>query len=178
MLDPVKTAAEHEQRDPQRRYRDACIPAHSRQLEACGDAGELCGRRSEIRDQKRAHDDGGRWAPIALSHERHQAPPRHKAHSRSELVEDNQRAGREDDDPQELVAEARTEDRVRRDACRVVVRESGEETRSEHGEKGREAERSGSGSQERAPVPPAQSLYQDGKHGLLSACGSCDVPRV
>ena len=82
--------------------------------------------RPEVGDDQRTERDAGARGPVALAHERHQALAGDDAHARRQLVEDDQRDGGEREDPQQLVAVVGAEDRVGRDARRVVVGEAGE----------------------------------------------------
>ena len=62
-----------------------------------------------------------------------------EAHARADLLGDQQRHLGHEDDPQQVVAEARAGDRVGRDAASVVVGKATDDARPEHGHRGQEA---------------------------------------
>ena len=66
-----------------------------------------------------------------------------------DLVEDDQRRGRERQHPEQLVAVAGAEDRVGGDPGRVVVGEAGEDAGTDH----RQQRRDAAGAQQAVPVP-------------------------
>jgi hypothetical protein len=109
------------------------------ELEAGRDAGELRARGAEVGDQQRDEQRQRPAHAVALPYERHQPAPRDHAHARSELVEEDQRRGRGREHPQQAVAVVGAADRVRRDPGGIVVGESRQQPRTEHGDERDEA---------------------------------------
>jgi hypothetical protein len=135
----VEGAAEHEQGDHGRGERHAQVPGHAaEQFRSGGHSGELRAGRAEVGGEEGSEREASAARPIALADQRHETLARDDAHARAELVEDDERRGREAEDPQEPIAVAGPEDRVGGDPCRVVVREAGEQTRPGDGEQRRE----------------------------------------
>jgi hypothetical protein len=139
VLDAVKRAFEHEQRDADRCDGDAHVAASAeQQLRARGNAGKLGAERAEVgEDEGCEHYRRGAKAG-SVAHEREQALLRDAAHPRPELVVDDQRCGRECKDPEEPVAVLGAQDRVGGDPGGIVVREPSEQARPEHGEERRD----------------------------------------
>ena len=75
--------------------------------------------------------------PVVLADQGQQALAGDDPEPHAELVEDDQRRGREGQNPEQLVAVLGAEDRVGGDPGRVVVGEAGQHARADHGEQRR-----------------------------------------
>ena len=69
---------------------------------------------------------------VPLTHEADQTLSCDDTHACRQAVEDDEGDGGEQEHPQQLVAVVRAEDRVGRDAGRVVVGQPGEQPRTDH----------------------------------------------
>ena len=132
VLDAMEAAAQDDESDQHRGCRDGEIPADPRELEPCRDARELGAGRAQVRDHERRDHRRRRARAVRGADERDQALSRDEPESRAELVVDDQRRDRQQQDPEQRVAVAGAGDRVGRDPGRVVVREPGEQARAEH----------------------------------------------
>ena len=102
------------------------VAADPRQLQAGGHPGELRAGGADVGHYRcRQRQDGGSNAE-ALADQPGQSLAGGDAHTHTELVEDHQRGRGEHDDPEQLVPVVGAEDRVGRDAGRVVVGEPGQ----------------------------------------------------
>jgi hypothetical protein len=98
---------------------------------------------------------------VAVADQPRQAATGDAAHPRTELVEDNERGGREQQHPEQSVAEVGAEDRIGRDPGRVVVGEAGEHAGPDDGGKGEQAGVSAGVEGQR---PPNRASAGDGAH--------------
>ena len=87
--------------------------------------------------------------PEALADQRQQPLAGDDPEPHPDLVEDDQRRGREGEDPEQLVAVAGAEDRVGGDPGRVVVGEAGEDAGADH----RQQRRDAAGAQQAVAAP-------------------------
>jgi hypothetical protein len=136
VLDALEAAAQHEQRHPERGERDAHVARDAGQLERRGDAGELGAHRADVRRHECEQSPGGDAHAVALPDEAGEPLAGDDPHPCAELVEEDQRGRREQQHPQQPIAVVGAEDRVGRDACRIVVRQAGEQARTEDREQG------------------------------------------
>ena len=83
--------------------------------------------------ERRAHAE-------ALADQAREALPGHGSDPHGDRVVEDQHGRREYEHPDQLVAVVGAEDRVGRDAGGVVVRETGEDARAEHGDERRYAQ--------------------------------------
>ena len=122
VLDAAEALAQDQRRDAGRRQRHAEVAAHpAEQFHRRGYAGELGAEGAGVGDhQCREHKRRGPW-PVVLANEREQPLAGDDPQPHPELVEDDQRRGREGEDPEQLVAVLGAEDRVGRDPSRIVV---------------------------------------------------------
>ena len=135
VLDAAEALAQDESRDADRRERHAEVATHAaEQVHAGGDPGELGAEGAGVGDHESGQDDRGGPLAVALADQCQQALAGDYAEPDAELVKDDQRRGRERQDPEQLVAVLGAEDRVGGDAGGVVVGEAGEQARPDHGE--------------------------------------------
>ena len=139
MLDAPERAAQHERRDGDRRRRHTDPARNAGHAERGGDARELPAERPEVRPEQRdqRHERPAHAEPLADQAD--QALPVTipiRAPSSWKMISATVDAV---DDPEQRVAVVRAEDRVGRDAGRVIVREPGEQPGSEDREQGGEA---------------------------------------
>jgi hypothetical protein len=99
---------------------------------------------------------------VAVADQPRQPATGDAAHPRPEFVEDNQRDGREQEHPEQAIAEVGAEDRVRRDPGRVVVGEAREHSRADDGGKGDHPRMPAGSKGQRVPNRASAS---DGAHG-------------
>ena len=156
MLDAVETATQDDESDQHRGRRDGEIPADPRELEARRDARKLGAGRAQVRDHERRDCRCRRARAVRGANERDQPLSGDEPESRAELVVDDQRRDREQQDPEQRVAVAGAGDRVRRDSGRVVIREPGEQAGAEHREQCRQSQPSKPRAERRAAVPPPE----------------------
>ena len=90
--------------------------------------------RAGAGDDQGGEDERRGPPPEALADQRQQAFAGDDAEAGTELVEDDQRRGGDDQDPYQLVAVFRPQQRVGRDPGRVVVGEPGQHPGPDHGE--------------------------------------------
>jgi hypothetical protein len=103
------------------------------------DAGELGADRTEVgQHEQRAGHLGCRVAVACSDHSDEALAAAYRKPDGQQMKENKQRCG-DQDGPQELVAEIGAQDRVGRDARRIVVGKSGEHARSDYGDQGRQA---------------------------------------
>ena len=107
---------------------------HPEQRERRADAGELGERRAEVRHEHRRHRERRPADREVLADQVEQPAPRREAEPGARLLRDEQGDHRREHHPEERVAELRADDRVRRDAARIVVGEAADDARAEHGE--------------------------------------------
>jgi hypothetical protein len=88
---------------------------------------------------------------VAVADQPRQPATGDAAHPRPELVEDDERDRRQEEHPEQAIAEVGTEDRIGRDPGGVVVGEAGENAGPDDGGKGDHARVSASGQGQRAP---------------------------
>jgi hypothetical protein len=100
-------------------------------------------------DHERGEGNAGAPRTVVRAHQRHQALAGDDAHARAKQMEDDQRDGRKRQHPEQLVSVLRAEDRVGRDAGRVIVRKAGQHT----GADDRQKHRGGPPTEQQ--VPPA-----------------------
>src|SRR6266508_4196707 len=99
---------------------------------------------------------------VAVADQPRQPTTGDAAHPRAELVEDDERDRREQEHPEQAIAEVGAEDRVRRDPGRVVVREAGEYSRPDDSGKSDHPRVPPGGQSQRVPDRASAS---DGAHG-------------
>jgi hypothetical protein len=133
VLDVAEALAQDQRRDAGRRQWHAEVAAHpAEQLHRRRDPGELGAEGAGVGDhQGRQHQRRGP-RPVALADEREQPLAGDDPQPYPELVEDDQRRGREGEDPEQLVAVLGAEDRVGGDPGRIVVGEAGQQARPDH----------------------------------------------
>jgi hypothetical protein len=140
VLDVAEVLAQDEGRDAGRRQRHADVTTHSgEQFHRRGDAGELGAKRAGVGDHQRGQDQRSGPRAVVLADEGEQALAGDDAQPHPELVEDDQRRGREGEDPEQLVAVLGAEDRVGRDPGRIIVGEASQQPGSDHCEQRRQA---------------------------------------
>jgi hypothetical protein len=127
VLDAAKVATQHEQRDRERGDRNAHVARDAGKLERGGDAGEFGARGAHVGHEEGEQAQGGHADSVALANKPGQALPRHDAHARAKLVEEDERHGGQQQHPQQPVAIVSAEDRVGGDARRIVVGEPGQQ---------------------------------------------------
>ena len=110
-----------ERRDGDSSHGHGGVAAHSREIEARGDTGELRAGRADVRDEKRKNSECREANSVPLAHETRQPLSGDDTHACTEFVEEDERERREVENPQELVAVVGPEDRIRGDAGCVVV---------------------------------------------------------
>lgn len=125
VLHTAEAALDDEGRNGERGQGNAHVARHAEDLEARGDTGELGARRADVGHEERPDRERGQPHAVALTDEPGQALPRDDAHADAEVVEDHESDRRHQEDPEHPVPELRTENRVGRDARRVVVGETG-----------------------------------------------------
>ena len=137
----------------------ADLGRHAEEAERRPDPGELGDRRSQVRGE---HDDGRERAPAhapALADQAHQPLARGEPEAGAHLLREEQDDLAREDHPQERVAELGPDDRVGRDAARVVVGEAADEARPEDGKDGDEADPPGGNAGDAAEGPePARPV--------------------
>ena len=130
MLDALEAAAEHEHRDATAAAGTGCrrgTPASSSAAAMPANSAQVVPRLATTSAPSAAHRAAD---AVALADQPGEPLPGDDAHPRAELVEEDERAGRERQHPEQLVAVVGAEDRVRRDPGRVVVGEPGEQARA------------------------------------------------
>jgi hypothetical protein len=139
VFDPVEGAAKDQQGDADRGERHADVAADpAEQVEPSGDAGELGAHRADVGDYEGGHLDARVARAPVQSHQGHKAASGDNAHPRAKQVKDDQRGGRDREHPLQLIAVLGAQDRIGRDAGRVVIREPGEDSRAHHSEQRRD----------------------------------------
>ena len=129
-----KLPAQHQRAHDHGAHGHGEIAAHSQQLCAGSDAGELRGGRSQVGDDEGHQGSGAHAHAVPMPDQADQALAGDHPQPGAEVVEHHQCQGREEQHPQQLVAVVGSQHRVRRDAGRVVVGQSGEQSRAQHGE--------------------------------------------
>jgi hypothetical protein len=156
-----ETAAHNQQRDEDRSYGHARVAADAGEFGSGGDPGELGAGGADVRqEQDGGGRDGGAMA-VAVADQPGQAATGDAAHPCAQLMEDDQRDGREQQHPEQPVAEVGAEDRIGRDAGRVVVGEAGENSWPDDGCKGDQSRVSAGVEGQR---PPDRASAGDGAH--------------
>ena len=165
VLDAAEALAQDEGGDADRREGHADVAAHpAEQLHPGRHPGELGAQRPRVGDDQRGHDEPGGALAESLAHQRQQALAGDDAQPHAQLVEDDQRRGREGEDPEQLVAVFGAEDRVGGDPGRVVVGEPGQEPRADDGEQG-----GGGASPEQQMTAPREAPVRVATRGPVGA---------
>src|SRR5206468_5053392 len=113
--------------------------------------------------------------PVVLADQGEQSLAGDDPQPHPELVEDDQRRGREGEDPEQLVAVLGAEDRVGGDPGRVVIGETGQQARPDHGEQRRQA----AAAQQQvaaAAAPPARAATPSAPPPPAAHRGSIPAP--
>ena len=161
MLDAPEPAAHDQRRDQDCRHGHARIAADACELRRRSDPGELGASGADVGHEQDRCRRGGRAMAVAVADQPRQPATGDAAHPRAELVEDDERDGRQQEHPEQAIAEVGAEDRVRRDAGRVVVREAGEHSRPDDGGKSDHPRVPAGGQRQRVPDRASAS---DGTH--------------
>lgn len=120
-LNPLEAALEDEQVKGDDTQRNSQVPADSEDFERCAYPSDIRGNRAEIRHEQREHAEGRPTHTESLADQRGQAFARDDAHSGTHLLSDSQAEGREEQNPQQVIAELRARDGVGRDSTGVVI---------------------------------------------------------
>ena len=123
-----------------------------------------------------ASDQPGGAPAVALADQGQQPLAGDDPQPHPELVEDDQRRGRERQDPEQLVAVLGAEDRVGGDPGRVVVGEAGEQPGPDHRQQRRDA-----AAAQQQVAAPGEAPVRVAAGGAVRArpgrrCGRCTVP--
>lgn len=171
VLDVAEGPAQDQQRDADRRERHADVAADAaEQLAAGRDTGELGAEGASVGDHQGAEDERRRARAIALANQGEQALAGDDAQPHPELVEDDQRRGREGEHPEQLVAVLGAEDRVGGDPGRIVVGEPRQQARADHRQQRRQAARP------QQPVATAGQVAAGGAVGEVLWHGQAHTP--